>query len=95
MTGPLDLFSQPDTPHHDGWTYDPGRDHKRLARQMERVRSIMSDGAWHTLSELADKCQGSEAGISARLRDLRKAKFGGYTVTAKRLGKGLWAYRMQ
>lgn len=55
----------------------------------------MSDGAWHTLSELADKCQGSEAGISARLRDLRKAKFGGYTVTAKRLGKGLWAYRMQ
>ena len=38
---------------------------------------------------------GSEAGISARLRDLRKEKFGGYSIERKRSDEGLWWYRME
>lgn len=90
----FDLFSQPEVPHADGWTYDPGKDHRRLSKQLEAVREIMGDGDWHTLKELAQKVQGSEAGVSARLRDCRKAKFGGHTVERQRVSGGLWKYRL-
>ncbi len=37
----------------------------------------------------------TETGISARLRDLRKPKFGGYVVESKRrFDGGLWEYRL-
>jgi hypothetical protein len=37
----------------------------------------------------------TETGISARLRDLRKPKFGGYTVEIRRRSDGgLWEYRL-
>lgn len=81
----------------DGWTYDPELDHDRLSTQLRRVLAVMVDGQWHTLSELADKAQGSEAGVSARLRDLRKEKFGSWDVERERLepGKrGRFAYRL-
>jgi hypothetical protein len=34
------------------------------------------------------------SGLSARVRDLRKARFGGYEVERKRIAGGLWAYRI-
>lgn len=66
----------------------------RLSGQLERVRNQMADGRWMTLAYLADLVGGSEAGISARIRDLRKPRFGGYVVERRRVSGGLWEYRI-
>jgi hypothetical protein len=80
----------------DGATYEPERDQIRLNGQMLRVFDVMRDGQWRTLSEIRLLCpHDSEAGISARLRDLRKAKFGGWTVERRaRHERGLFEYRL-
>ena len=78
----------------DGDTYDKQKDQVRLSGLLSRVHSFMLDHHWHTLSDIRDMCGGSEASVSARLRDLRKEKFGGHTVERKRLEGGLWMYRL-
>jgi hypothetical protein len=78
----------------DGETYEPARDHVRLARQLAGVRALMADGRWRTLPEIARHVEGSEAALSARLRDLRKRKFGGRTVERRYLAGGLFEYRV-
>lgn len=79
----------------DGATYSRELDAKRLMGQLGRVYEIMAGGRWRTLREIAQIAQGSEAGVSARLRDLRKNKFGGHTVLRKRIEGGLWMYRLE
>ncbi len=81
-------------PHFDGTTYSPELDQTRLGRQLDLVAFRLSDGHWWTLGALQGVCGGSEAGISARIRDLRKARYGGHLVQRKRLEGGQWAYRM-
>jgi hypothetical protein len=81
--------------HFDGKTYDPALDRGRLRRQLGRVFDRLTDGGWHTLSDLASWSRGSEAGVSARLRDLRKRKFGSWIIDDQRLEAGLWGYRMR
>jgi hypothetical protein len=54
----------------------------------------MADGNWRTLGQIAALVGGSEASVSARLRDLRKKRFGGYDIERKHVGDGLWSYRM-
>ena len=72
----------------------------RLNNQLEAVREIMGDGVYRTLSELAKLVttkinrNATEASVSARLRDLRKEKFGGYTVNRKSVGDGLSSYQV-
>jgi hypothetical protein len=78
----------------DGATFAPARDEARLGRQLDRVLALMQDGAWRTLRQIADATGGSEAAVSARLRDLRKGKFGAYRVPRKNMGGGLWVYRV-
>ena len=79
----------------DGRTFSPAIDGRRLTTLLVRVKHLMSDGRWRTLSDIRVLIGGSEAGISARLRDLRKVKFGGYTVDKERVGPdGLWRYRL-
>jgi hypothetical protein len=78
----------------DGSTYDAARDEVRLSRQLQNVKQVLSDNRWHTLSEIAQRIGGSEAGISARLRDLRKEKFGNHQIDRQRIGGGLFRYRM-
>lgn len=81
-----------------GSTYLPYLDSARLSSQLERVKQLMNDGEWRTLPQIQAIVGGSEAGISARLRDLRKQKFGGLIVNRKRIGdpsKGLWVYQVQ
>jgi hypothetical protein len=69
-------------------------DAKRLTGQLIRVREIMYDQEWRTLAEIVELVGGSEAGVSARLRDLRKVRFGSHEVKRRRRGGkgGLWEY---
>ncbi len=80
----------------DGITYEPKLDRSRLKTQLSRVRNLMSDSCWRTLTAIATDAGGSEAGVSARLRDLRKAKHGGFRIEKRRVlgGGGLFLYRM-
>jgi hypothetical protein len=82
----------------DGDTYNPKTDYSRLKSQLECVRVCMKDGCWRTLSEIRTVIQrGTEASISARLRDFRKEKFGGFKVERRHRGEetnGLWEYSL-
>jgi hypothetical protein len=79
----------------DGATYNRERDRDRVQAQLVRVRLALSDDTWHTLSELAARTGDPEASISARIRDLRKKKFGGHVVARRYVTDGLWAYRLE
>ena len=83
------------SPDFDGRTYEPAKDRKRLTGQLARVREIMSDGGWYNLSYLAICTRGTEASVSARIRDLRKPKFGSHIIDRRRVGdSGLFQYRL-
>lgn len=81
---------------HDfgGVTYEPDRDRDRLRAQLQRVLAVVKDGEWYTLAELAHDTGDPEASVSARLRDLRKDKFGAHVIEREYVSKGLWKYRM-
>lgn len=79
-------------------TYDYGLDSARLRTLRERIRDLMLDGRWRTFSEIQFYCGGSETGISAKLRDLRKPAYGAYAVDRRRRGNpkdGLWEYQVR
>ena len=79
----------------DGATFDRERDGERLGRQMEAVKRLMLDGQWRTLADIADYAQGSEAACSARLRDLRKIRYGCFVVHRRYKANGVWEYRVE
>lgn len=81
---------------HDGVTYEPGIDKARLNAQTQRVYAATKDGSWRTLRYLSDITGDPEASVSARLRDLRKDKFGGLTVERRRATSlaGTYQYRV-
>jgi hypothetical protein len=87
------FFEEPT--YFDGKTYDPALDKDRLKSLLGRVFDFMLDHDWHTLAEIRDNCGGSEASVSARLRDLRKNRFGAYTIFRKRVKRGLWKYQLK
>lgn len=80
----------------DGETFDQELDGKRLTTQLARVFAVLRDQKWHLLSDFRATCPGSENGISARIRDFRKPRFGAYTVERRRVegASGLWEYRL-
>lgn len=78
----------------DGATFNRSRDGERLAKQYERVRDLMLDGNERTLATIASMLGLPEASVSARLRDLRKPRFGGYNVISRNAGGGRWVYRV-
>jgi len=81
--------------HRDGYTYEPEFDYNRLNRQARDVYLCLLVGEWWTLRELADATGWPEASVSARLRDLRKPRFGGFIVQRQRVGEGgLFHYRL-
>lgn len=89
------------TDSFDGATHDPAVDGPRLSTQIEAIRQIMADGGWRTLNgivcALASRgITASEAGVSARLRDLRKTRFGGHKVERQRMTpkSGQYLYRV-
>lgn len=80
-----------------GVTFDENRDGDRLRAQLHRVRTLMWDQAWRTLAEISAVTGDPEASISARLRDLRKKKFGEHVMNARIRGPqelGLWEYQV-
>jgi uncharacterized protein (DUF2132 family) len=80
----------------DGDTFDGELDGTRLRTLLMRVHRLMHDGEWRTLRRIMMACGGSEASVSARLRDLRKARWGAHTVERRRHpdADGLWLYRV-
>lgn len=78
----------------DGRTYDAPRDEERLTGQMADVMDIMRDGLWHTLGEIHALTGHSEGGISARIRDMRKIRWGCQEVESQFVRRGLWKYRL-
>ena len=84
-------------PEFDGAVYDPAVDKARLTAQMKRVYGALAGGAWLTLAEIAEKTGDPEASVSAQVRHLRKARFGGHQVDKRRRGeasRGVWEYRL-
>lgn len=78
-----------------GSTYNPQHDSARLLTLLERVRNLMCDQKWRSLKEIVQAVGGSEAGVSARLRQLRTEFH--YTIEKRREGNpraGLWVYRL-
>lgn len=69
---------------------------KRLAGQLGRVFEYMKDGQWRTLSQITLVCApGTEAAMSARLRDIRNKQ--GHTVNRRRVGNpkdGAYEYQV-
>lgn len=80
----------------DGATFSAPRDGERLHAQLVAVRQFMVCNAdcWWSLEELEVALGYPQASISARLRDLRKAKFGGFEIARKYMARGQWAYRL-
>ena len=78
----------------DGETFDEARDGTRLTGQHAAVYALMQDQRWRTLGQISEVVSGSEAGVSARLRDLRKNKFGNFKVERRHIQRGLWEYRV-
>lgn len=88
------------TSHFDGETYEPSRDKARLTGQLKAVYNVMSDGEWRSLIQISQLAgiklnkYVPDSSASARLRDLRKDKFGGYEIERKSMGNGIFHYRM-
>lgn len=79
----------------DGATYDPELDGERLTSQLQRVFALMRDGQWRSPEEIRARIPGSESGLTARVRDFRKTKFGAHTVERRRRKSGgTWEYRL-
>jgi len=57
----------------------------RLKKQLVRVYEVMSTEKWLPLSEISLLADAPEASASARMRDLRKKKFGGFTIDTRML----------
>ena len=76
----------------DGATFDAALDTDRLTRQLDAVRRWMLTHGCQSLAEIAAGTGFPEASVSARLRDLRKARFGGFTVERHRRSAGTWEY---
>ncbi len=83
--------------HFNGPEYKTEGDHKRLSSQHERIKSLMRDGQWRTLSEIETHTGDPASSVSAQLRHLRKERFGSWTVERRSRGQritGLFEYRI-
>ena len=96
----LPLFDMPRSAPVGGATFDATKDGSRLSTCLRCVADVMRDGEWRTLAQIREAVTtcgigASEAGISARLRDLRKPWAGSHVVEGRRIGgTGTWQYRV-
>jgi hypothetical protein len=78
----------------DGRTFVQARDGERLGKQMTAVLGALGEGGWWTLEGLSRATGAPEASVSARIRDLKKARFGSHKIESQYVRRGLWQYRM-
>jgi len=75
------LFDQPQPPDPAKW-YEP-------------LLALFRDGEWHTIDEVARYLGYNDTGAAARIRDLRKARYGGHKIDRKSSGRaGVYLYRL-
>lgn len=64
--------------------------------QIDAVYGLMKDGHWRTLEQISKQLKQPIQSVSARLRDLRKDKFGGFTVRREMSDKPrVWLYKVE
>lgn len=96
MTAQPSLFDISPVKHDfDGSTYERAKDCKRLNRQFDAVEKLMKDGKWRSLRDISLELDFPEASVSARLRDMRKPRFGAYVVERRRVDCDLFQYRVK
>ena len=78
----------------DGADYVHERDGKRLAKNHFKLKDLMQDQKFRTLSEISAITNIPEASVSAGLRDFRKEKFGRHIVNKNYLENGLYSYQL-
>jgi hypothetical protein len=78
----------------DGADYVQERDGKRLAKNHFKLKDLMQDQRFRTLSEISAITNIPEASVSAGLRDFRKEKFGRHIVNKNYLENGLYSYQL-
>jgi len=76
--------------HHEA--VDPKIDLPRLTRQFDRVLGLLYDRQWHTLHDIAKKCDAPEGSVGSQIRNARVA---GYVIEKRRVAPmmGTWEYR--
>jgi hypothetical protein len=66
---------------------------KRKSSQSSGVRKVLADRRWHSLRDFR-RVKGMDTSLSARIRDLRKARHGRAVIECKRFEDGTYRYRM-
>lgn len=83
-----------------GPAFEASKDLRRLTGQIKAIYDLMvradNINQWLTLYEIENATGYSTASISAQLRHLRKAEFGGHAVMKRRqkTRAGTWEYRV-
>ena len=71
----------------------------KLSAHIAAVRSVMRSRSWITLREIELALMKRNIfielqSVSARVRDLRKDKFGAHRVDRRYAGNGVWEYKL-
>ena len=79
----------------NGPEYVPARDDVRLTGQIKRVFGVMKNSDWITVAEISDITGDPQTSISAQIRHLRKERFGGFDIPARRRNdSSLYEYKL-
>lgn len=68
-------------------------EHIALGKQLKRVLGHLIDGEWHSIDDVAEGTGTKITSADAQVRNLRKAKHGGFNVEYRRID-GVAHYRL-
>ena len=69
-------------------------DRKKRTSQRQGVWATIKSGRWIDLYDLRARVKGSDAALTARIRDLRKKAHGKHKVLCERFADGVYRYRL-
>lgn len=76
----------------DGDDYNHGRDSERLGTQLERIKEAVIGKGFFTYEQIALMSGAPLTSIPAQIRNLKKARFGGYKVERRYVCDGVYVY---